>query len=54
MTNVPTSMQWAGSRNEILPNFRACVREYFAGVRTLRIGYDNVRLPYRCDLMFPD
>ena len=48
MTNVPTSMQWAGSRNEILPNFRACIREFIAGLRTLRIGYDNVRLcnPY--------
>ena len=44
MTNVPTSMQWAGSRNEILPNFRACIREFIAGLRTLRTGYDNVRL----------
>ena len=54
MTNVPASMPWAGSRNEILPNFRACMREFFAGLRTLRIGYDNVRLPNCCDLIFPD
>lgn len=54
MTSVPASMQWAGSRNEILPNFRACMREFIAGLRTLRIGYDNVRLPNRCNLIYPD
>ena len=47
-------MPWAGTRNEILPNFRACMREFIAGLRTLRIGYDNVRLPDRCYLMFPN
>ena len=54
MTNVPASMPWAGTRNEILPNFRACMREFIAGLRTLRIGYDNVRLPKRCYLIFAD
>ena len=47
MTNEPTSMPWAGIRNEIFPDFRACLRE-FIGVETLRIGYGNVRLPYPC------
>ena len=54
MTDVPTSMQWAGSRNEILPNFRACIHEFIAGLRTLRIGYDNVRLCNPCHLIFSD
>ena len=48
MTNVPTSMPWAGIRNEIFPNFRACMREFIAGVQILRIGYENVRLPDPC------
>ena len=54
MTNVPTSMQWAGSRNEIFPNFRACIREFVAGLRTLRIGYDNVHLCDPCHVIFSD
>ena len=48
MTNVPNSMPWAGIRNEIFPNLRACLREFIAGVQILRIGYANVRVPDPC------
>ena len=42
MTNVPKSMKWAGARDEIFPYLQVCAREFVAGLRTLKIGYDKV------------
>ena len=52
MTNVPVSMKWAGGRNKVFPNARACVREVFAGLQSLNLGYNKVdpkTSNYRCN-----
>lgn len=42
MKKVPQSVPWAGLRKEVLPKTRANLRELMAGLRTLRIGYNQV------------
>lgn len=42
MSKVPQSVPWAGRRIERLSKTRACIREFTAGLRTLRIGYNQV------------
>ena len=42
MSKVPQSIPWAGLRNEVLSKTRACLREFTAGFRTLKIGYNQV------------
>ena len=42
MSKVPQSVPWAGRRVELLSKTRACIREFTAGLRTLKIGYNQV------------
>ena len=41
-TKVPPSVPWAGLRRGVFSKTRACIRELTAGLRTLKIGYDQV------------
>lgn len=41
--NFPKSLKWAGRRDETFSRTRACIRELFAGLRSLNSGYDRVR-----------
>lgn len=42
MSTVPHSVPWVGVRKEIFSKTRACVREFTAGLRTLKAGYNQV------------
>ena len=42
MAKVPQSLPWAGLRKEIFSRTRANMRELTAGLRTLKIGYNQV------------
>lgn len=46
MKKVPQSVPWAGLRSEIFSKTRACIREFSAGLHTLRIGYNQVCNPF--------
>ena len=41
-SKVPQSVPWVGIREEVLSETRACIREFKAGLRTLKSGYDQV------------
>ena len=41
-SHLPESLHWVGLRNEFFAKFRACIREYTAGLRNLADGYLNV------------
>ena len=41
-SKVPLSVPWAGLQRGIFSKTRACIRELTAGLRTLKIGYDQV------------
>lgn len=45
-SKVPQSVPWAGIREEVLSETRACIREFKAGLRTLKSGYDQVSGPF--------
>ena len=42
MSTVPHSVPWAGVRREMFSKTRACVREFTAGLQTLKAGYEQV------------
>ena len=42
MAKVPQSVPWAGLRKEVFSRTRANMRELTAGLRTLKIGYNQV------------
>ena len=46
MSKVPQSVPWAGLRKEVFSKTRACIREVTAGLRTLKIGYNQVSKPF--------
>ena len=39
----PESIPWIGRQEEYLSRLRACAREIFAGLESLKAGYDKVR-----------
>ena len=39
----PRSLPWADQRNEAFPRARACLRQLYNGLKTLEIGYAQVR-----------
>ena len=42
MARLPQSVPWAGLRKEVFSKTRANMRELTAGLRTLKIGYNQV------------
>ena len=42
MVKLPQSVPWAGLRKEVFSRTRANMRELTAGLRTLKIGYNQV------------
>ena len=42
VSDLPSSIPWVGRRNEVFSKLRACIREVFAGLRTLSEGYVTV------------
>ena len=50
---VPPSVPWAGLERGSFSKTRACIRELTAGLRTLKIGYDQVFLKSRLSLQTP-
>ena len=50
MSSLPKSLPWAGRRQEVFSRVRACVRELFDGLGSLRSGYDEVCCPRTCSL----
>lgn len=45
-SKVPQSVPWAGIREEVLSETRVCIREFKAGLRTLKSGCDQVSNPF--------
>ena len=41
-SKMPQSLPWAGVRKEVLSKTRANIRELTAGLRTLKMGYNQV------------
>ena len=41
-SKVPLLVPWAGLQRGVFSKTRACIRELTAGLRTLKIGYDQV------------
>ena len=39
----PSTVPWAGVRKERFWKVKACLRELFAGLKTLQLGYEQVR-----------
>ena len=42
MARVPQSVPWGGLRKEVFARTRANIRELTAGLRTLKMGYNQV------------
>lgn len=41
-SRLPASIPWVGPRNEVFSMFRAWMREYGAGLKTVEEGYNKV------------
>ena len=53
-SKVPPSVPWAGLRKEVFSKARACVRELTAGLRTQKLGHDQVSNPFHSHLDLTD
>ena len=46
----PESIPWIGRRDQYLSRLKACGREFFAGLETMKAGYDKVCVAIRTEV----